>query len=263
MYQVKIKEICKVLEDWAPLKYQESYDNSGLIVGDPEMEVNGAILSLDCTEEVVQEAIDNGLNMVIAHHPIVFSGLKKFNGKNYVERTVMKAIKNDIAIYAIHTNLDNMPHGVNLKIGEKIGLKNLRILAPKSSEENIGSGMIGEFENEIPVEEFLRHVKMNLETGTIRYTDFLKETIKTVAFCGGSGSFLLNDAKQQNADVFMSSDFKYHQFFDAENEISIVDIGHFEAEQFTKELIHKEISEFFPKFALRFSGINTNPVNYY
>lgn len=263
MYQVKIKEICKVLEDWAPLKYQENYDNSGLIVGDPEMEVTGAVLSLDCTEEVVQEAIDSGLNMIIAHHPIVFSGLKNFNGKTYVERTVMKAIKNDIAIYAIHTNLDNMPYGVNFKIGEKIGLTNLQILAPKSNEENIGSGMIGEFEKAMPINEFLGHIKTNLETGTIRYTEFLKDSIKTVAFCGGSGSFLLDEAKRKKADVFLSSDFKYHQFFDAENDITIVDIGHFEAEQFTKELIHKEISDFFPKFVLRFSDINTNPVNYY
>ena len=263
MSQVKIKEICNVLEEWAPLKYQEGYDNSGLIVGDPEMEVKGALLSLDCTEDVIQEAIDNGINMVIAHHPIVFSGLKKFNGKNYVERTVIKAIKHDVAIYAIHTNLDNIPHGVNLKIGEKLGLTNLTILAPKSEEENIGSGMIGEFREEMSAEEFLGHVKMNLETGAIRYTNFLKDSVKTVAFCGGSGSFLLEEGKKQKADVFLSSDFKYHQFFDAENDITIVDIGHFEAEQFTKELIYNEVSEKFPKFALHFSGINTNPVNYY
>lgn len=260
---LKLKEVTGCLEAFAPSHLQENYDNSGLIVGDPEMEVNGCIIALDCIEEVVQEAIEKGINLIIAHHPIVFSGLKRFNGTNYVQRTVMKAIKHDIAIYAIHTNLDNVIEGVNQVIGSKLGIENGKILAPKyKDDENIGAGMYGELSVPMKTSDFLKMVKDQFNAGVVRYTNILKDEVQSIAWCGGSGSFLLEAAKSVKADVFLTSDFKYHQFFDAENEVVIVDIGHFEGEQFTNELISKVLSEKFPKFVIRFTEVNTNPVNY-
>lgn len=364
---VYIRDIAKTLEEIAPLSSQEGYDNSGLIVGDPQAEVKSALLTLDCTEEVVDEAIQLGANLIIAHHPIVFKGLKKLNGKNYVERTVIKAIKNDIAIYAAHTNLDNYHLGVNYEIANHLGIKNPSILAPtqntlkklvfycpvkdvekvskaifnagggnignysecsfetsgegyflpnesanpsigkngkrekvaekrveiliSSHKENAiiqamlkahpyeevaydlypitnfnqdeGAGMIGELEKEVKTEIFLGNLKKNFNCGCIRHTKLTKKKIKKVAFCGGSGSFLLADAKQQNADIYITSDFKYHEFFDAEDQIIIADIGHYESEQFTSNLILSIMRKNFINFAFYLSKVNTNPINYF
>ncbi len=341
-----IKQIISHLETIAPTSYQESYDNAGLITGDPAWEAKGAVISLDATEEVVGEAIRLGCNMVIAHHPIVFRGLKKINGKNYVERTVIKAIKNDVAIYAIHTNLDNVYHqGVNAKIAQILGLENTRILAPKSlmkrlkayipgqeigslltalpkagavnvnySSENqvfidkneylhegrkleitfpsglqsrivaevkknapgayleitsienasteIGSGMIGELPKPIDEMDFLTNLKSTMKTGCVRHTRLLGKLVKKVALCGGAGSFLLPHAMRQNADVFVTGDYKYHEFFDADGQIVIADIGHFESEQYTIDLLHEIIREKFPTFALHLTKVTTNPVFY-
>jgi len=361
-----VKDITTIIEGFAPLSYQESYDNSGLIVGNGNDETTGVLICLDCIEEIVDEAIATNCNMIVAHHPIVFSGIKKFNGKNYIERTVMKAIKNNIAIYAVHTNLDNVKNGVSFKIAEKIGLKNCKILQPKkrllskivsycpidsaekvriamfnagagsigdyaecsfniegigtfkgnestsptvgeagklhhenevkietvvpshkvnnvvakmiaahpyeevaydvfelqNTYENVGSGIIGELENEEDELSFLKRLKIDLNTDCIRYTDLLGNKIKKVALCGGSGSFLLADAKARKADVFITGDFKYHQFFDAEKNILIADVGHYESEQYTSELIYDILNEKFPNFAVRLTEKNTNPVNY-
>jgi dinuclear metal center YbgI/SA1388 family protein len=263
-----LKDIIAYLEQVAPLEYQESYDNSGLIVGNENMDVTSAVVSLDCTEEVVEEAISKGANLVISHHPIVFSGLKKFNGSDYVERTVIKAIENKVAIYAIHTNLDSVVNGVNKKIGDQLGLKNLSILKPKlelgfeTSTESVGAGMIGTVESPIDEFSFLKHIKQALNAPAIKYTNLLNRPVSKVAFCGGSGSFLLPEAIAQAADVFITSDFKYHQYFDADNQIVIVDVGHYEAEKCTKELICEILTKKFPIFTLHFSEINTNPVNY-
>ena len=342
----RIKQIIAHLETIAPTSYQESYDNAGLITGDPSWEATGAVLSLDATEDVVEEAIRLGVNIVIAHHPIVFKGLKKINGKNYVERAVIKAIKNDIAIYAIHTNLDNVYHqGVNAKIAQVLGLENTKILAPKrlmkkmkayipsadisnlltflpksgativnySSEnqvfidnneiihegkkleisyaaglqgvlisliknqtpdayieiqdlegisEKVGSGMIGELPEAMDEREFLSNLKTTMKTGCVRHTRLLDKPIKKVALCGGAGSFLLPHAMRYGADVFITGDYKYHEFFDADGKIIIADIGHFESEQFTVDILHEIISEKFPTFALHFSNVKTNPVFY-
>lgn len=363
---MKIADITSYLEQIAPLSYQESYDNSGLIVGNPADQVNHVLISLDVTEEVVAEAVEKGCQLIIAHHPIVFSGLKKLNGKNYVERTVIKAIKNDVAIYAIHTNLDNVHNGVNKMICEQLGLQNGKVLAPKSgllkkivtyvptknaeqvqtalfdagagsigaydecgfslegtgtfkaNEEanpykgkvgerhheqevrietifpshiqaklisvllnvhpyeevaydiysldnknsNVGSGMIAELPNELEELSFLKLIKKKMGAGVVRHTDLLNKKVKRVAVCGGSGSFLLFDAIAAKADVFITADFKYHQFFDAENKIVIADIGHYESEQFTKQLLYDILSKKFANFALSLSEINTNPINY-
>jgi len=349
---MKIRNLTAYLESIAPASYQESYDNSGLIVGDPNAEITGVVVCLDSTEEVIEEAISMGCNVVVAHHPIVFRGLKRFNGRNYVERTVMKAIKNDIAIYAIHTNLDNVyQNGVNAKIAEKLGLQNTQILSPKKemkklftfvpathsealrdalfaagagqingfhkmsystlgvgtvdgqvgaqmklevlftsaqqrailnalqeqhpaekvpydliSVENstleIGSGMIGDLKKPMKPLDFLKKLKKTMQAGCVRHTKAIGKDISRVAVCGGSGGFLLSQAVRQKADIFITADYKYHEFFDADGRIIIADIGHYESEQYTIELLHGLISEKFTTFAAHFTEVNTNPVHY-
>lgn len=364
---MKLAELTKYLEDIAPLSYQETYDNSGLLVGDHNKEINQALISLDCTEEVVEEAISTNCDIIISHHPIIFKGLKRFNGSNYVERTVMKAIKHDIALYAIHTNLDNIFGGVNRKIAEKLKLQDLSILSPKENLLNklavfvpkthaeslrnalfnigagaignydqcsfsadglgtfrakegstpyvgtigeqhtepeerievvypqhlerkllvamyenhpyeevaydiyklqnayssIGSGMIGMLPIALSELDFLAQIKENLHLQVIRYTKLKKKNIQRVAVCGGAGGFLLPQAIRMGADAFITGDYKYHEFFDAEGKILIADVGHFESEQFTQELLLEIIQKKFPNFAVRLTGINTNPINYY
>lgn len=364
---IRIKDITTFLENIAPRSFQESYDNSGLLTGDPSATVTGVLATLDCTEEVVQEAIDHKLNLIVAHHPIIFKGLKKLTGQNYVERTVIKAIKNDIAIYAIHTNLDNVHLGVNKQIAEMLGLINLKILAPKTDtlaqlvtfvpkektetvlqalhqagagnignykncsfrstgtgaflptgsaspavgsinqlekteedrievifpihleakmlsslraahpyeevayyvtrleneNQQVGSGMIGELPIAIEPNEFLKRLKSKMKTGVIRHTRFIDKKIRTVAVCGGSGSFLLSKAISAGAEIYISADFKYHEFFDADKKIIIADIGHYESEQYTKELIIGILKEKFTTFAINFSKTVTNPISYF
>ena len=262
---VKIKEITAHLESIAPLYLQESYDNAGLITGDPNWEVTNVLCSLDCTEAVVEEAVERGCNLVVAHHPIVFRGLKRLNGRNYVERTIIKAIKQDVAIYAIHTNLDNVLYrGVNAKIAERLGLLNTEILLAKPEVANpaIGAGVIGELPTAMQEAAFLQWLKQTMLTGCVRHTRLLGKPIQTVALCGGSGSFLLPAAIARRADVYITADFKYHEFFDADGHLVIADIGHFETEQFTIDLLHEIISEKFTTFAPLKTSVNTNPVHY-
>lgn len=259
---MKVKEITKVLEEKSPLHLQESYDNAGLIVGDYENDVSGIIVTLDVTEEVIDEAMLKNCNMIVAHHPIVFRGLKKITGKNYVERCVIKAIKNDISIYAIHTNLDNnFSNGVNTKIAEKLGLVATMPLVTKDDDKF--GGVIGTLKEPKSFKDFLEHVNNTfyIHSGGFRYTNKIKDEISSVAVCGGAGNFMLSDAIEKDADVFISSDFTYHQFFDAEDKIVIIDIGHYESEQFTKDLLVDELSK--QDVFVHKSKINTNPVKYF
>jgi dinuclear metal center YbgI/SA1388 family protein len=262
---MKVSNITEFLESIAPLHLQEGYDNAGLIVGNPEQEVTSCLVSLDTTPEVIQEAIDQGHNMVVAHHPIVFKGLKKINGKNYVERAVIKAIKHDIAIYASHTNLDNvLQNGVNERMAQRLGLQGLRILAIKEKDQpQIGSGVIGELPDQMEETEFLAFVRERMKTEVIRHTRLLHKPITKVAVCGGAGSFLLESAKAEEADVYITGDFKYHEFFDADGQIIILDIGHFESEQFTIDLLAELITDNFSNFAAHCTKILTNPVHYF
>lgn len=260
---MQIQDIITALETVAPPHLQEPYDNAGLIVGDPATQVSGVLFCLDSTEAVVAEAKHKGCNLIVAHHPIVFRGLKRLNGANYVERTVMQAIRDNIALYAIHTNLDNVHRqGVNVKIAEKIGLHDTRILAPKPGLTDIGAGLVGELKASMPEDDFLRHVKTALRSGCIRHTALRGKPVRRVAVCGGSGSFLLSDALRADADAFVTADFKYHEFFDAEGRLVIADVGHFESEQFTIELLHDIVREKFPNFALHLTEVHTNPVFY-
>ncbi len=363
---MKLRDIISALEQWAPPVYQESYDNSGLIVGDPDAEIVSAMVALDCIESVVDEAIDKKVDVIIAHHPIVFSGLKRFTGRTYIERTVMKAIKHGIAIYALHTNLDNVAHGVNHHLAQLLSLSKPEVLAPKSglleklvvfvprshaeqvrsamfdagggviseysecsfnlegtgtfmagetsdpfvgkrgerhaeAEERIelivhahlmqqvvaamtaahpyeevaydryalknalksvGSGMIGSLPEPMKLFDFFDTVKTKLSANVLRHTAETNRTVQRIAVCGGSGFFLLSAAQRAGADVFLTSDVKYHQFFDAEA-ITLVDVGHWESEHRTVELIASYLNDKFPKFAVHFSQTNTNPVKYY
>jgi len=261
---MSIQSVIDFLEQIAPLHLQEDYDNAGLIVGNPNHDITAVMVCLDSTEAVIDEAIEKGCNLVVAHHPIIFSGLRSLTGQNYIERTIIKAIKNDIAIYAIHTNLDNvLQNGVNQKIATRLDLQDLKILRPKSSDTpDIGSGIIGTLNQAIETKDFLQLVKTKMQAGCVKYTEILQEKVQKIAICGGSGSFLLEDATRMGADVFITSDYKYHQFFDANGKIMILDIGHYESEYYTIELIKELLSKNFTKFAAHWTNVNTNPVNY-
>jgi dinuclear metal center YbgI/SA1388 family protein len=364
---MKIKDIAKVLEKIAPLSLQEDYDNAGLITGNKEWECTGIVVSLDATEDVVKDAIEKKCNLVVAHHPIVFKGLKKINGNNYVEQTIITAIKNDIAIYAIHTNLDNVLAGVNGKIADKLGLINRTILLPKSnllrklavyvplthkgilmetlfaagagnigdysecsfgtegsgtykagegtqpflgkigerhtgqevkvevifphwlqanilnemikahpyeevaydvsslenSYQETGSGLTGELENAITETEMLSRLRAIFHIPAIKHTPLTGKMVKKVAICGGAGSFLTKHAISSGSDIYITGDIKYHEFFDAEGKLLLADIGHYESEQFTQELLIDILREKFLNFAVLKTGVNTNPVQYY
>ncbi|TDQ19406.1 dinuclear metal center YbgI/SA1388 family protein [Algoriphagus boseongensis] len=362
----QIQDVISFLEAFAPPAYQESYDNATLICGDRNAEIKGVLCTLDCTEAVVEEAISIGANLIVAHHPIVFKGLKSLTGKNYVERTVLKAIKNDVAIYAIHTNLDHVSTGVNKRIADRLGLVDTKILQPKkdiltklaffvppkdkdqvldavfqagagqigeykdcsfqiegmgtytpsekanphigqpgipqyekeirievilpsylknkiihtlkrahpyeevayylSSLENenqeVGAGMIGRLESPISEEEFLDFLKEKMNLKVLKHTSLRGKKIQKVALCGGAGIFLLHDAKRAGADIFITSDVKYHEFFDAEGQLILCDIGHYESEIFTKDLLAELLSQNFPNIALYLTKVVTNPTSY-
>jgi len=361
-----IQDIINSLEILAPLSYQESYDNSGLLTGNSQEAITGILISLDMNEDIVNEAIERNCNMVIAHHPIIFKGLKKLTGSNYVERTIIKAVQNNIAMYAIHTNLDSISTGVNKKICDKLELINTRILAPKDNtlkklityipvnetdkvlnalfeagagklgnyqecsfqstgngtffplekanpsigkigqRENvqetrvelifetplqskiistllknhpyeepaydiiqlenknslIGAGMVGDLKEPMPETEYLQLVKKQLNLQVLKHTTLTNKPVNKVAVCGGSGSFLIRNAIAANADVFITSDVKYHEFFDAENKIIIADVGHYESEVFTKDLIYDYIMDNFSNIAVKLAKSITNPVSF-
>ena len=363
---MKIKEILSVLEEMAPLAYAEDFDNVGLLVGNPEHEATGILVCHDALESVIDEAIAKKCNLVVCFHPILFSGLKKITGKDYVERSVIKAIKNDIAIYAVHTALDNHKKGVNKIFCDALGLINTKILIPKpnfiqklvtytipenvetlrnalfdagagkignyedcsfnskgigtymgnedsnpeignrfefveneeikievtfekhlqskvlkalfsnhvyeevayeiyalqNTHQNIGLGMLGELEAPMSEIDFLMFVKEKMQCGGIRHSALLGKPIKKVAVLGGSGSFAIKNAIQANADVFLTADLKYHDFYGAENQIVLADIGHFESERYTKNYIVDFLKKKILNFAIIFSEENTNPVKY-
>lgn len=264
---MQLKGLIDFLHQIAPSEFQESYDNAGLITGHPDMEVSGVLVCLDAIESVIDEAISLGCNVVVAHHPILFRPIKRLNGYDYVERTLIKAIRNDVAIFAIHTNLDNVYlSGVNGKIAEKIGLENTRILYPKQNQWHdghpVGAGLVGMLKEPMQVETFFSSLKERMELQLIRHTSVCKEKIQKVAVCGGAGSFLLPAAMQEGADIFITADYKYHEFFDADNKIIIADIGHFESEKYTIELLYSLIMNNFSTFAAHCTKIVTNPVKY-
>jgi len=363
---MRLSDIIAHLESWAPPVLQEDYDNNGLQVGDKNAEASAALITLDCTEEVVAEAVRKNCNLIIAHHPVIFRGLKSITGRTGVERTILAAIKNNVAIYAIHTNLDNVITGVNAEIAARLGLQELEVLDPKSDQlrklvvfvpnahvekvrqamfdagagrigfydecsfnlkgegtfrggegsnafvgkkgerhtepetrietiihaprerviidamlkahpyeevaydvypitnslKSVGSGAIGRLPAPMPEDAFIAKVKAAFGATMLRHTAFRGKSVERVAICGGSGAFLIGRARAAGADAYVTADVKYHQFFEAEGDLLLADIGHYESEQFTMHLIQRRLKEVLPTFAAHLTEIVTNPIHY-
>ena len=256
-----IRDVANYLEEIAPLEQAEDFDNVGLLIGNYTTKITGVLVTLDTLEETIDEAITRKCNLIVSFHPIIFSGLKKINGDSYVERVVLKAIQNNIAIYASHTALDNSNVGVSAKMCEVLGLKNYKTLIPKDNSTT-GMGMIGELPAQMNEQDFLSYTKKVFKSDVIRHSSGLGKTIKKIAVLGGSGSFAISNAIQENADAYISADFKYHDFFKAEAKILLIDVGHYESEQFTKNLLVEYLTKKFTSFAVVLSEKSTNPIYY-
>lgn len=260
---MKIKEVLRALERFAPLPLQEDYDNAGLQIGLTEADVSGALLCLDVTEAVLDEAVCLGCNLIVAHHPLIFRPLKCVSDANYVQRVVMRAIQEHIAIIAMHTNLDNAPGGVNFKIAEKLGLCDARLFAVKQvAGFEGGSGVIGELPEPMAAEAFIKQVKETFGVQCVMANELLRRPVSKVAICGGAGSFLLRDAVAEGADAFITGEMHYHDYFDHEQQIQICVIGHYQSEQYTKEIFQSIIEEQCHGVTCHLSQVNTNPIVY-
>ncbi len=255
------KDIAAVIEELAPLKYQENWDNAGFCVGSPEAEVTGALLCVDVTPEILDEAIARGFNMVISHHPVIFHGLKKLTGASFTERVVAQAVKNNLVLYAAHTNLDNVPHGVNWALAAKLGLQEITLLQPGNAPE-AGSGAIGALPAPMPVEQWLAHLKHTFSLPVIRHSRWHTAKVQRIALCGGSGAFLMGAAIAAGADCFVSAEFKYNHFFDVQNQLIIADIGHYESEKCVLTIFFNLLTKKMPNFALQIAEKISNPVIY-
>ncbi|MDR0294657.1 MAG: Nif3-like dinuclear metal center hexameric protein [Prevotellaceae bacterium] len=259
---MQAKDIALIIEELAPLKCQEDYDNAGFSVGLPSSEVKGVLLCVDVTEEIIDEAITVSTNMIISHHPVIFSGLKHIIGDNYVERIVAKALKHDLILYAAHTNLDNVPYGVNWTIAQQLGLQNIQILTPLNSDPQAGTGVVGNLPVPMHVEHWLALLKQHFTIPHLRHNRLPKPEVRRIAICGGSGAFLIDAAVAAGADCFISADFKYHNFFDVDGRLLIVDAGHYETEKCVLSIFFDLLTKKMPNFAVRITGKISNPVIY-
>ncbi len=257
-----VKEITSHIEAFAPLSLQASYDNAGLIVGRESQEVDSALLAVDLTEEVVAEALELGAKMIITHHPIIFSPLKRFNSRSYVERCVEEAIKHNLVIYAAHTNLDSAEGGMSWRVGEMIGLEGMRVLELTNADLNGGFGVIGELPESIETLSYIDKVATILGVEALRHSDIDRDTIKRVAICTGSGGSLIDLAADAGADLYVTSDLRYNDFFAAQNRVITLDVGHYESEYCAIEIIFDILSKKMINFALHKSLRGCNPVNY-
>lgn len=258
---MKVKDIVAMLEAEVPLAWQESYDNAGLAVGSPEAEVERVLIALDATEEVVEEAISEGCQMVVTHHPIIFRPIKRLADENRQQRTIANAIRHGIALYAAHTNLDSAPHrGISHHLAALLGLNVVSLLEP-SAEEGVGIGVVGELPEAVPTEEFLVRIKDVLGVVALRHSTVRIDTVQRVAICSGSGGGLIEAAEKSGADLYLAADFKYHDFVDADRMV-LVDAGHFESEICAIEILFDILSKKITTFALRKSACAENPVKY-
>ena len=258
---MKIRKVIDALERFAPLPLQESYDNAGLQVGLTETEISGALLCLDVTEAVVDEAISRGCNLIVAHHPLIFRKLAHISDGSYVERAVIKAIKNDVVIVAMHTNLDNALDGVNFKMAEKMGLTDLQPLQ-EPEVDGKWSGVVGTLPEPMSAEDFVKMLKERFGVASVRANELLRRPVSRVALCGGAGSFMLGDALRAGADAFVTGEMGYHEFFGHEQQLQICVIGHYESEQFTTEVFDEIIREHCPGVKTVIAETNTNPILY-
>lgn len=257
-----IQEITDIIESFAPLALQESYDNSGLIVGRPTDEVSKALLAVDVTDEVMDEAEREGCDMIITHHPIIFHPLKRFNSANVVERCVERAIRKGIALYACHTNLDSTAEGMSWRLASMLGIGNLEVLQPSAKSEQAGFGVVGNLAETMPTEAFLRKIMEVTGAEVIRHSDIATPTVSRVAVCTGSGAFLIGDARTARAEVYVTADLKYNDFMTPDGALTVADIGHFESEYCAIELLFDILSKKFLTFAVRKSECSRNPINY-
>lgn len=246
---MKINEVIQYLDIVFHPEFQEEYDNSGFLVGDADNEYTGAIIAIDLTFDLIQEAIDQQCNLIVTHHPCIFGRIKRVTQENTLGQMIIKMIQNNICVYAAHTNLDNLKDGVNGILCQKLGIINTNILRPLNGHPEIGAGMIGCLANPIDSNQYLQQVKKTLNIPYIRTNGMERNAISKIAVCGGSGSFLTGDAIAAGADMLLTSDLKYHDFQNADNKIILADIGHYESEQYAKEIIYSKILEKFGKFA--------------
>ena len=262
---MNIKEVVNALERFAPLPLQEGFDNAGLQVGLTEtQEVSGALLCLDVTEKVVDEAVALGCNLIVSHHPLLFHALKKITGKDDVQRAVVKAIKHDITVVSMHTNMDNALGGVNYRIAGKMGLQDIRFFGPEKLADGVqgASGVIGKLKEPMAARDFLNMVKQRFGVDCIQANQLLQRPIRKVAICGGAGAFLLNDAIAEGADAFVTGEMHYHDYFGHEQEIQIAVIGHYQSEQYTSEIFKEIIERECPGVKCFLTKIHTNPIIY-
>lgn len=260
---MKIKDITDVIERFAPLAYQESYDNAGLIVGRPDDEVRQALLAVDVTDEVLDEAEREGCDLVITHHPIVFHPLKRFNSADMVQRCVERAIRRGIALYACHTNLDSAPEGMSWRLAALLGIGELSVLQPSEGDPRAGFGVVGELPEPLPTVEFLRRMQQRLGVKVVRHSDLVSEQVRRIALCTGAGASLMADARRAGADLYVTADLKYNDFMFPDGEFVVADIGHFESEYCAIELLFEVLSKNLITFTVRKSGCSRNPVNYF
>lgn len=260
---VTVAQVVAAIESWAPHALQESWDNTGLCVGEERMPVRGVLLALDCTEEVIDQAISMNLNMVVTHHPLIFKPLRHLTGQTSVEKAVVRAVKNDIAVFAAHTNADKVSDGVSRIMADKLGLCDCRILEGDADHEGCGLGLVGKLKTSMTTADFLHRIKEAFALRTFRYTRGNISHIDTVALSGGSGGSLIASALESGAQLFVSADFSYHQFLDTAPRMILVDIGHYESEIGILEHFRQLLMEKIPNFAAHITNINTNPIFYY
>ena len=258
---MKVRDITLLIEEFAPLSLQESYDNSGLIVGRPDDEVNKVLLAVDVTEEVLSEAVAEGCDMMVTHHPIVFHAMKRFNSASVTERCVEEAIRRGIALYAAHTNLDSAPRGMSWRVAEILGLENLEVLQP-TNDAGAGFGVVGELVQPMKSEDFMHAVMSKFDVKAMRHSDIVKPQVHRVAICTGSGGSLIDEARASGADIYLTADLKYNNFMRHENAVILADIGHFESEYCAIEILFDILSKKILTFAVRKSVHSRNPVNY-
>ncbi len=264
---MKVSEISKILNNWMPRSIAEDFDNVGLIIGNPESLVKNILVTLDATNDVIDEAVKKNCNLIISYHPIIFNGLKKITSDSgYVQKSIINAVKNNISIYAIHTSLDNHPEGITYFLAKKIGLKNLSTLIPKTNNlEGIktGLGIIGKLDEPKDEDSFFDLLKDKLNLKHIRHSKKINKTISKVSIVVGSGSFAIKNSLDSEVDAFITSDLKYHNFYEADNKAILVDIGHYESENHIKLIIKEFLNKKLPNFTLLLSEGNINPVKYY
>ena len=258
---MKVRDIAAAIEAFAPLSLQESYDNAGLIVGRPDDEVHKALLAVDVTEEVLAEAVAEGCDMVITHHPIVFHAMKRFNSASQTERCVEEAIRRGIVLYAAHTNLDSTPRGMSWRVAEMLGLKDIEVMQPTNGE-GAGFGVTGYLDEAVPSQKFMHEVMARFGVKALRHSDIVKSEVRKVAICTGSGGSLIDQARASGSDIYLTADLKYNDFMRHENAIILADMGHFESEYCAIEILFDILSKNLLTFAVRKSVYSRNPVNY-